>query len=258
MTDLTQLVLANNNLSSMVPMFQAFVTVDTHGKDLINSTTLNTRLPEEEANSCYRGGGWGSRVNDEHVEMGERGSPRPEVIEGVLLTSNGIHRLNIDFSVAMEALTNPCNIFLKTQFSTYYKAIMPSGSRYIDLAFLHGSTSGPILLLDLSSKSILLKSLMEPQVGDIEVYKVIDPSKSTGSLSAVAGSVGYIPPKYAYTMIVTMAGNIYSFGVILLELVTGKAGVSEGIELAKWVSSKSTRKGKWDHILDYSSTRYRS
>ncbi|KAM7515208.1 hypothetical protein LguiA_004791 [Lonicera macranthoides] len=207
MTDLTQLVLADNNLSSMVPMFQAFVTVDTHGKDLINSTTLNTRLPEEEANCCYRGGGWGSRK-----------------------------RFNLDllshYSIAIEVAQ--------------------------DLAFLHGSTSGPILLLDLSSKSILLKSLMEPQVGDIEVYKVIDPSKSTGSLSAVAGSVGYIPPKYAYTMIVTMAGNIYSFGVILLELVTGKAGVSEGIELAKWVSSKSTRKGKWDHILDYSSTRYRS
>ncbi|KAM7519169.1 hypothetical protein LguiB_018131 [Lonicera macranthoides] len=206
MTDLTQLVLADNNLSSMVPMFQAFVTVDTHGnKDLINSTTLNTRLPEEEANCCYRGGGWGSRVNDEHVEMGERGSPRPEVIEGVLLTSNGIHRLNIDFSVAMEALTNPCNIFLKTQFSTYYKAIMPSGSRYI---FVKKGTLFDVLHGGGNVRGILLKYLMEPQVGDIELYKVIDPSKSTGSLSAVAGSVGYIPPR-----------------------------VSERIGLAKWVLS---------------------
>lgn len=75
------------------------------------------------------------------------------------------------------------------------------GSRYSiaigvaqGLAFLHGGASGPVLLLDLSSKSILLKSLKEPQVGDIELCKVIDPTKSTGSLSAVAGSVGYIPP----------------------------------------------------------------
>ncbi|KAM7519171.1 hypothetical protein LguiB_018133 [Lonicera macranthoides] len=363
MTGLTQLVLANNSLSGMIPKFQNFVTVDTSGnKDLINSTTTNTspgfqRRKRTVAIGVVVGALAGVlalgivvtialtfsrrfyRVNDEHVEMGERGSPRPEVIEGVLLTSNGIHRSNIDFSTAMEAVTNHSNIFLKTRFSTYYKAIMPSGSRYIvkklnwtdkifqlgshekfgeelevlgrlsnssvmtplayvltvdhaylfyefaekgtlfdvlhgggngldwssrysiaigvaqGLAFLHGSPSGPILLLDLSSKSILLKSLKEPQVGDIELCKVIDPSKSTGSLSAVAGSVGYIPPEYAYTMRVTMAGNVYSFGVILLELVTGKAAVSEGIELAKWVLSKSTRKGNWDHILDYSVSR---
>lgn len=62
------------------------------------------------------------------------------------------------------------------------------------LTFLHGCASGPVLLLDLSSKSIFLKSLKEPQIGDIELCKVIDPLKSTGSLSMVAGSVGYIPP----------------------------------------------------------------
>ncbi|KAJ8541642.1 hypothetical protein K7X08_002458 [Anisodus acutangulus] len=68
------------------------------------------------------------------------------------------------------------------------------------LAFLHGCDTSPILFLDLSSKSILLKSQNEAQIGDIELYKVIDPSKSTGSFSAVAGSVGYILPEYAYTM----------------------------------------------------------
>jgi Leucine-rich repeat (LRR) protein len=61
------------------------------------------------------------------------------------------------------------------------------------LAFLHGCTQ-PVLLLDLSSRSLHLKSLNEPQIGDIELYKVIDPSKSTSSLSTVAGTVGYIPP----------------------------------------------------------------
>ena len=67
------------------------------------------------------------------------------------------------------------------------------------LAYLHGCASGPILLLDLSSQSILLKSLKEPLIGDDELCKVIDHSKSTGSISTVAGSVGYIPPEYAYT-----------------------------------------------------------
>lgn len=59
--------------------------------------------------------------------------------------------------------------------------------------------------------------------------------------------------EYAYTMRVTMAGNVYSFGVVLLELLTGKPAVNQGIELAKWVlsSNSSSQQNKWDHILDF-------
>lgn len=52
-----------------------------------------------------------------------------------------------------------------------------------------------------------------------------------------------------------MAGNIYSFGVILLELLTGKPAVSEGTELAKWVLSNRGQQDKWDHILDFTISR---
>lgn len=56
-------------------------------------------------------------------------------------------------------------------------------------------------------------------------------------------------------MRVTMAANVYSFGVVLLELLTGKAAVSEGIELANWALSKSVQQDKWDHILDFNVSR---
>lgn len=61
--------------------------------------------------------------------------------------------------------------------------------------------------------------------------------------------------EYAYTMRVTMAGNVYSYGVVLLELLTGKTAVSEGTELAKWVLSNSKQNDRWDHILDFNISR---
>ncbi|CAA7018701.1 unnamed protein product [Microthlaspi erraticum] len=105
------------------------------------------------------------------------------------------------------------------------------------ISYLHGSISNgrePIFLPDLSSKKIMLKSLIEPLVGDIELFKGMDPSK-----------------KYAYTMRVTTAGNVYSFGVILLELLTGKPAVSEGRELAKWVMQRHwSQQEECNNILD--------
>ncbi|KAH7568170.1 hypothetical protein ACOSP7_009377 [Xanthoceras sorbifolium] len=363
MKTLTQLILFNNQLSGDVPKFGSYVSVNFSGNpNLRNVTTPNisagsTNRKKSVAVPIFIALGAALltlgvvtvvtlaisrrfyRVNDEQLQLGGD-LPSPQVIHGNLLTANAIHRSNICFTKAMEAVADPLNITLKTRFSTYYKAIMPSGVSYFikklnwsdkifqlgshdkfeqelevlgklnnsnvmtplayvlttdsaylfyeyaskgtlfdvlhgslenaldwpsrysiavgvaqGLAFLHGCTSSPILLLDLSSKNIMLKSMKEPQVGDIELCKVIDPSKSTGSLSTVAGSVGYIPPEYAYTMMVTMAGNVYSFGVVLLELLTGKPAVSEGMELAKRVLRYSAQQDKWDHILDFNVSR---
>lgn len=361
MRTLTQLLLTNNQLSGVVPKFSTWVSVDTTGNPKLINVTAPDTSPEKRRKSvvvpivialaaAILAVGVVSifvlsisrrfyRVKDEHLQLGEDISS-PQVIQGNLLTGNGIHRSNIDFTKAMEAVANPLNIELKTRFSTYYKAVMPSGMSYFikklnwsdkifqlgshhkfdkelevlgklsnsnvmtplayvlasdsaylfyeyapkgtlfdvlhgclenaldwasrysiavgvaqGLAFLHGFTSNPILLLDLSTRNIFLKSLKEPQIGDIELCKVIDPSKSTGSLSTVAGSVGYIPPEYAYTMRVTMAGNVYSFGVILLELLTGKTAVNQGNELAKWVLRNSAQQDKLDHILDFNVSR---
>lgn len=358
MKTLTQLNLSNNQLSGTIPNFGSWVVTETGGNKYLSNATAPTIPPKPTkkvksiataliagfASALFTAGvliGLAMAIGRRYYRINEDQSqstedlPRPQVLQGNLLTANGIHRSNIDFTKAMEAVADPSNVMLKTRFSTYYKAIMPAGSTYFvkkinwsdkifqlgshhkfwrelsvlgklsnsnvmtplayvltvdsaylfyefapkgtlfdllhgslgnaldwpsrysiavgvaqGLAFLHGCTCGPILLLDLSSKNIMLKSLKEPQVGDIELYKVIDPSMSTGSLSTVAGSVGYIPPEYAYTMRVTIAGNVYSFGVVLLELLTGKPAVNEGTELAKWVLSNSVKQDKWDRILD--------
>lgn len=119
------------------------------------------------------------------------------------------------------------------------------------LAFLHHVT---IIHLDISSGNVLLDSNFKPLVGEIEISKLLDPTKGTGSISAVAGSFGYIPPEYAYTMQVTAPGNVYSYGVVLLEILTTRQPVEEdfgeGVDLVKWVHSAPLRGETPEQILD--------
>ncbi|XP_074306708.1 leucine-rich repeat receptor-like tyrosine-protein kinase PXC3 [Silene latifolia] len=119
------------------------------------------------------------------------------------------------------------------------------------LAFLH---SVAVIHLDISSGNILLDANMSPRVAEIEISKLLDPCRGTASISAVAGSFGYIPPEYAYTMQVTAPGNVYSYGVILLEILTTRGPVDEdfgeGIDLVKWVQNAAQRGETPEQILD--------
>ncbi|KAE9585281.1 hypothetical protein Lal_00018248 [Lupinus albus] len=119
------------------------------------------------------------------------------------------------------------------------------------LAFLHHVA---IIHLDISSGNVLLDANSKPLLGEIEISKLLDPSKGTGSISAVAGSFGYIPPEYAYTMQVTAPGNVYSYGVVLLEILTTRQPVDEefgeGVDLVKWVHSAPVRGETPEQILD--------
>ncbi|CAE5957732.1 unnamed protein product [Arabidopsis arenosa] len=105
------------------------------------------------------------------------------------------------------------------------------------LCYLHHDCRPQIVHRDIKSNNILLDELFQAHVGDFGLAKLIDLSYSK-SMSAVAGSYGYIAPEYAYTMKVTEKCDIYSFGVVLLELITGKPPVQpleQGGDLVNWV-----------------------
>ncbi|WVY98943.1 hypothetical protein V8G54_031094 [Vigna mungo] len=119
------------------------------------------------------------------------------------------------------------------------------------LFFLHHRA---IIHLDISSSNILLDANLGPLIGDIEISKFLDQTKGSASIVPYAGSFGYVPPEYAYTMQVTAAGNIYSFGVILLEIITSREafdeGNGEGVDLVKWVQEAEARGETPEQILD--------
>ncbi|KAI9116399.1 hypothetical protein K1719_012566 [Acacia pycnantha] len=105
------------------------------------------------------------------------------------------------------------------------------------LCYLHYDCKPQIIHRDIKSNNILLDEVYQAHVGDFGLAKLVDFSYSK-SMSAVAGSYGYIAPEYAYTMKVTEKCDIYSFGVVLLELITGRSPVQpleQGGDLVTWV-----------------------
>ncbi|KAL0366790.1 UNVERIFIED_CONTAM: putative leucine-rich repeat receptor-like protein kinase [Sesamum radiatum] len=120
------------------------------------------------------------------------------------------------------------------------------------LAYLHHDCRPRIVHRDIKSNNILLDEKFEAHVGDFGLAKVIDMPQSK-SMSAVAGSYGYIAPEYAYTMKVTEKCDIYSYGVVLLELLTGKTPVQpleQGGDLVTWVRNYIRAHSLSSEILD--------
>lgn len=121
------------------------------------------------------------------------------------------------------------------------------------LAYLHHDCVPPIVHRDIKSNNILLDGDFGARVADFGVAKVVDGNDKGGkSMSVIAGSCGYIAPEYAYTLRVNEKSDIYSFGVVILELVTGKLPVDPEFgekDLVKWVCTTLDQKGL-DVVLD--------
>lgn len=120
------------------------------------------------------------------------------------------------------------------------------------LSYLHHDCVPPIVHRDVKSNNILLDGDFGARVADFGVAKVVDTTgKGPKSMSVIAGSCGYIAPEYAYTLRVNEKSDLYSFGVVILELVTGRHPVDAefGEDLVKWVCTTLDQKGV-DHVLD--------
>ncbi|KAK8970601.1 Receptor-like protein kinase HSL1 [Platanthera guangdongensis] len=116
------------------------------------------------------------------------------------------------------------------------------------LCYLHHDCVPPIVHRDVKSNNILLDADFGAKVSDFGVAKIIDGiGGGPQSMSVIAGSCGYIAPEYAYTLRVNEKSDIYSFGVVILELVTGKRPVSPEFgekDLVNWVCTTIQQKGE--------------
>nr|XP_023903105.1 receptor-like protein kinase HSL1 [Quercus suber]POE46778.1 receptor-like protein kinase hsl1 [Quercus suber] len=110
------------------------------------------------------------------------------------------------------------------------------------LYYMHHGCSPPIVHRDVKSSNILLDSEFNAKIADFGLAKMFNQGKLS-SASVVAGSFGYIAPECARTTRVNEKIDVYSFGVILLELTTGREARDgdEHTSLAEWA---------WRYIKD--------
>ncbi|XP_075486578.1 putative serine/threonine-protein kinase PBL15 [Primulina tabacum] len=94
------------------------------------------------------------------------------------------------------------------------------------LAFLHGAEN-PVIYRDFKTSNILLDSDFNAKLSDFGLAKMGPEGSNTHVTTRVMGTYGYAAPEYVSTGHLTTKSDIYSFGVVLLELLTGRRAMDK-------------------------------
>lgn len=95
------------------------------------------------------------------------------------------------------------------------------------LEYLHDKMKPPVIYRDLKCSNILLDEGFLPKLSDFGLAKVGPVGDKTHVSTRVMGTYGYCAPDYAMTGQLTFKSDIYSFGVVLLEIITGRKAIDE-------------------------------
>ncbi|KAK4372087.1 hypothetical protein RND71_007471 [Anisodus tanguticus] len=96
------------------------------------------------------------------------------------------------------------------------------------LDHLHNAADGPIIHRDVKSSNILLSDDSEPQLSDFGLATLASSCSNHLDDVDVAGTFGYLAPEYFMHGKITEKIDVYAFGVVLLELLSGKKPIDNG------------------------------
>ncbi|XP_059663043.1 LRR receptor-like serine/threonine-protein kinase FEI 1 [Cornus florida] len=108
------------------------------------------------------------------------------------------------------------------------------------LAYLHHDCAPRIVHRDIKSSNILLDGNLEARVSDFGLAKLLEDTESHIT-TVVAGTFGYLAPEYMQSGRATEKTDVYSFGVLVLEVVSGKrptdaSFIEKGLNIIGWLN----------------------
>ncbi|XP_057478933.1 probable L-type lectin-domain containing receptor kinase S.5 [Actinidia eriantha] len=118
-------------------------------------------------------------------------------------------------------------------WTTRYKILMGLASV---LVYLHEECGNPVVHRDVKPNNVMLDSNFDAHLGDFGLARLLQ-NKAASVTSMIAGTPGYLAPEVSFTGKATAESDVYSFGMVVIEVVCGKRsnGIMEENNLVECV-----------------------